>query len=59
MKFKAARDFSTIKKNIVDLYGPVFEIIYDQGYVVVKGDLHDYRTRDRLFEIITSKKVGG
>lgn len=59
MKLKAARPFSRIKKEIIKNFGEVFELRYQRGYVIVKGDLHDYRTREKLYKIITSKSVGG
>ncbi len=59
MKLKASRPFSRIKKEIIKNFGQVFELRYQRGYVIVKGDLHDYRTREKLYKIITSKSVGG
>lgn len=59
MKLKPSRNFDSIKKQIETTFGPVFEVRAEEGYVIVTGDLHDYRTREKLFEIITSKKVGG
>jgi len=59
MKFKAARDFAEIKRLIVKHFGEVFKLQKRGGYVIVSGDLHDYRTREKLYEIITSESIGG
>ena len=59
MKFKASRDFSEIKRLILKSFGDVYKIQHEGGYVVVSGDLHDYKARERLYEIITSESIGG
>ncbi len=60
MSFKPSRDFSKIKKKIIKDFGDdVFLIEFEKGFVVVSGDLHDYKVRERLFTIITGRKVGG
>ena len=59
MKFKAARDIGEIKKAIIKTFGDIFALQYKNGYVTVSGDLHDYRTREKLYEIITNRSIGG
>ena len=59
MKFKAARDIAEIKKTIIKTFGDIFALQYKNGYVTVSGDLHDYRTREKLYEIITNRSIGG
>ena len=57
MKLKTSVDFDTIRQKIQEHFGPIFEIEFSDGYVIVSGDLHDYRKREKLFEIITQEKV--
>ena len=59
MKFKAARDFAEIKKLIVKHFGEVFKLRKQGNFIIVSGDLHDYRTREKLYEIITTESIGG
>jgi len=59
MKFKAAASFNDIKRAVIKTFGDVFALQYKNGYVTVSGDLHDYRTREKLYEIITSRSIGG
>ena len=59
MKFRASRDFSEIKKLITKRFGDVYKLRHEGGYVIVSGDLHDYKARERLYEIITSESIGG
>jgi hypothetical protein len=58
MKFKASRNFTEIKKLITKNFGDVFKLQQQGRYVIVSGDLHDYRIREKLYEIITSESVG-
>ncbi len=59
MKFKPSRDFAEIKKLIIKNFGEVFTLQQQGEYVIVSGDLHDYKIREKLYEIITSESVGG
>jgi hypothetical protein len=59
MKFKAGVDFNEIKRIIKKTFGEVFALQYKKGYVTVSGDLHDYKTREKLYEIITARSIGG
>lgn len=59
MKFKASRDFSEIKKLVTKNFGDIFTLQHKDGFVIVRGDLHDYRSREKLYEIITSESIGG
>ena len=54
LRLKPSKDFNMIKKRIVKDFGEgVFNIRLEDGVVVVSGDLHDYRVRERLIKIIT------
>jgi hypothetical protein len=59
MKSRASKDFSAIKKQILKNFGDVYKLQQEGGYVIVTGDLHDYKAREKLYEIITSKSIGG
>ena len=59
MKFKASKDFLTIKSQILKSFGDIYKLRHEGGYVIVSGDLHDYKAREKLYEIITSESIGG
>ena len=59
MKFRASRDFLEIKKLITKSFGNIYKLQHEGGYVTVTGDLHDYKAREKLYEIITSESIGG
>jgi len=59
IKLKASRPILKIKTMIKHDFGDQFTVNYRGGYVTVRGDLHDYRTRERLYSIITTDTIGG
>jgi len=59
MKFKASKDFSSIKRQIIKNFGDIYKLRHESGYIIVTGDLHDYKAREKLYEIITSESIGG
>lgn len=60
MRLKSSKDFTKVKSRIVKDFGDgVFVIEYNDGYVIVQGDLHDYKVRDKLYKIITGRSVRG
>jgi len=56
---KRKRDIDTIIKDIKKEFGDRFIIEVERDIIHVTGDLHNYRIRNQLHEIITGERIGG
>lgn len=59
ISFKMSRDkHDSIRKKIKELFGDEFEIVSEGDKLMVKGDFHNYKKRNKIIYLLSGGEIG-